>query len=170
MDYVHIEDTMEQAKIEYVSCIHAIQAEQGSGKKIALCHGCFDPLHIGHVYHFHEARAYADILVVSITSDKFILKGTGRPLFHQSQRLDMIKELKCVDYALINIFPTAVELINQLRPDFFIKGADYKNSRNKNFAREVNAINGIGGQLVVTEKKWFSSTDIIDQVGFNEFR
>lgn len=149
--------------------MHAIQLEKDSGKKIALCHGCFDPLHIGHVYHFQEARSYADILVVSITPDKFILKGTGRPLFHQSQRLDMINELRCVDFALINIHPTAVELINQLRPDYFIKGADYKNCKSDNFTREVDAINSVGGQLVVTAKKWFSSTNIIAQGGFNEF-
>ena len=56
-------------------------------KKIVLCHGVFDLVHIGHIEHFQEAKNYADILIVSVTSDKFVNKGPGRPFFSIEKRL-----------------------------------------------------------------------------------
>ena len=44
-------------------------------KKIVLCHGVFDLLHIGHINHFKEAKKLGDILVVTVTQDKFVNKG-----------------------------------------------------------------------------------------------
>ena len=57
-----------------------------SGKKIALCHGTFALLHIGHVRYFKEARKYGDILIVTLTADEFVLKGADRPIFNESLR------------------------------------------------------------------------------------
>ena len=51
------------------------------GKKIVLCHGVFDLLHIGHINYFRSSKKYGNILVVSVTSDKFVNKGPGRPAF-----------------------------------------------------------------------------------------
>ena len=51
-------------------------------KKIVLCHGVFDLLHIGHLDYFKEAKKYGDILLVTITEDKFVNKGIGRPYFN----------------------------------------------------------------------------------------
>ncbi len=56
---------------------------ESKNKKIVLCHGTFDLIHVGHIKHFASAKKYADILVVSITSDKFVLKGPGRPIFNE---------------------------------------------------------------------------------------
>ena len=53
-------------------------------KKIVLCHGVFDLLHIGHIKHFKEAKKNGEFLVVSITADKFVNKGSGRPIFNQN--------------------------------------------------------------------------------------
>ena len=52
-------------------------------KKIVLCHGVFDLLHIGHINHFKEAKSLGDILFVSITADEFVNKGPSKPLFHE---------------------------------------------------------------------------------------
>ena len=51
------------------------------GKKIVLCHGVFDLLHIGHINYLRSSKKYGNILVVSVTSDKFVNKGPGRPAF-----------------------------------------------------------------------------------------
>ena len=59
------------------------------GKKIVLCHGVFDLLHFGHLNHFEKAKSHGDILVVSITPDKFVNKGPSRPTFEESVRLEM---------------------------------------------------------------------------------
>ena len=43
-------------------------------KKIVMCHGVFDVLHLGHVKHFEEAKKLGDILIVSVTSNKYVNK------------------------------------------------------------------------------------------------
>ena len=59
--------------------------------KVVQCHGVFDLLHIGHIRHFNKAKSYGDILVVSITSDKFVKKGYNRPYFNEKLRSDKKK-------------------------------------------------------------------------------
>ena len=65
-----------------------LKKQKDKGKKIVLCHGVFDLLHIGHIKHFKEAKEFGDILVVSLTPDKYINKGPGRPAFNERLRLE----------------------------------------------------------------------------------
>ena len=60
------------------------------GKKIVLCHGVFDLLHVGHINYFKSSKVYGDILVVSVTNDKFVNKGPGRPAFSINNRLKFL--------------------------------------------------------------------------------
>ena len=69
-----------------------------NNKKIILVHGVFDLVHPGHLNYFKEAKSYGDILVVSITADKFVNKGINKPYFKQSFRLDFLSSLEIVDY------------------------------------------------------------------------
>src|SRR5580658_1034700 len=57
-----------------------------AGRKIVLCHGVFDLFHIGHLRHLKSASEFGDILVVSITGDKFVNKGPDRPAFPSELR------------------------------------------------------------------------------------
>ncbi len=50
-----------------------------NGKKIVHCHGCFDLMHPGHIKYFQSAKTMGDILVVTLTPDKFVDKGDGSP-------------------------------------------------------------------------------------------
>ena len=68
--------------------------------KVVLCSGVFDLLHLGHIYHFKEAKSHGDILVVSLTSDKYVKKGPGRPIFKFEQRVEAISALEDVDYVI----------------------------------------------------------------------
>ena len=56
-------------------------------KKIVLCHGVFDLLHTGHLNYFESAKKLGEILIVSITSDKFVNKGPGRPYFDEKKKV-----------------------------------------------------------------------------------
>ena len=67
-------------------------------KKVVLCHGVFDLVHLGHIEHFKSAKSYGDYLIVSLTLDKFIRKGPGRPLFNEQQRLEYLRQIKIIDY------------------------------------------------------------------------
>src|SRR5713226_163070 len=95
---------------------------QLGGKKIVHCHGVFDLLHIGHIKHLEAARKLGDALVVTLTPDRFVNKGPHRPAFPEQLRAQALASLVCVDYVAINEWPTAVETITRLRPDFFVKG------------------------------------------------
>ena len=95
-------------------------------KKIVLCHGVFDLLHIGHIRHFKEAKKHGDILVVSITTDKYVNKGPNRPYFNIDERAMMVSSLEDVDYVFISNYRDAINVLKTLKPNFYIKGKDYK--------------------------------------------
>ena len=104
--------------------------EKKNGKKIVMCHGVFDLLHIGHIKHFEKAKSLGEILIVSITADKFVNKGPGRPSFNEIDRLESLSAIKNIDYVVINNDYTATKLIQQIKPDIYCKGPDYKNKSN----------------------------------------
>ena len=62
-------------------------------KKIVLCHGAFDLIHPGHLDHFEQSKKFGEILIVTITADRFIKKGIHNPYFDQLTRLNNLKQL-----------------------------------------------------------------------------
>ena len=97
-----------------------------SDKKIVLCHGVFDLLHVGHIRHFEHAKKLGDILVVTLTADRYVNKGPHRPAFPEDLRAESLAALDCVDYVAINRWPLATEPIERLRPHVYVKGSDYR--------------------------------------------
>ena len=79
-----------------------ILLEKSKNKKIIHCHGVFDLIHIGHIKHLQSAKNEGDFLVVSLTSDKFVNKGPGRPVFNYNLRAEVISSLECVDAVIVN--------------------------------------------------------------------
>src|SRR5215216_532762 len=86
-----------------------VERKRGAQKRIVHCHGVFDLLHIGHVRHFDQARKLGDLLVVTLTPDRFVNKGVGRPAFTESLRAEFLANLASIDYVAINHWPTAVD-------------------------------------------------------------
>ena len=82
---------------------------QKFGKKISLVHGVFDIFHIGHKRHFEVAKSMADILVVSLTTDRFVNKGPSRPIFNQDLRAEMISFFEVVDYVVLSNYESAID-------------------------------------------------------------
>ena len=133
--------------------------------KTSLVHGVFDILHIGHKRYFEEAKALADILIVSITTDKFVNKGPSRPIFNNNLRAEMLASLECIDYVVMSENETAVNIINQIKPNFYVKGNDYKDLKkdlSKNIYKEKKAVKKNRGKLVFTDNIQFSSSNIIN--------
>lgn len=135
------------------------------GKTIAQCHGCFDLLHPGHIKHFEAAKRKADIVVVTITPDRFVNKGPGRPVFNEQLRMESIAAMEAVDYVALNNAPTAVEVIKLVKPDYYVKGQDYK-EREKDITKgiydEEAAVESVGGKIYFTEEITFSSSSLIN--------
>jgi len=97
-------------------------------KSIVFTNGCFDLLHIGHIKLLEQAKPLGDELIVAINSDSSIhdLKGPGRPIIPEAERAHIISSLSSVDYVIIFSESTPINLIQELKPDILVKGADYK--------------------------------------------
>jgi D-beta-D-heptose 7-phosphate kinase/D-beta-D-heptose 1-phosphate adenosyltransferase len=97
------------------------------GLRIGFTNGCFDLLHPGHVALMSQARAACDRLVVGLNSDASVrrLKGKGRPVQGEAARAAVLSSLASVD--LVVIFPedTPLNIIEAIKPDVLVKGADY---------------------------------------------
>lgn len=135
--------------------------------KTVLAHGCFDVLHAGHLKHFEAAKKYGDRLIVSITSDRFVNKGPGRPYFTSERRAAMVGALRCVDEVVISDEPTALGVIHSVKPDFYVKGQDYQDATKDvtgEIENERKAVESHGGKLVFTGDEVFSSSNIINTI------
>jgi len=118
-------------KVRTVDEIAAIvQQLARAGKTVVQAHGTFDLLHLGHVRHLEAARKHGDVLVVTLTADRFVNKGPGRPVFTEILRAEMLATLQYVDWVAINESPDAVSAIACIKPHIYIKGQDYQNNNN----------------------------------------
>lgn len=134
------------------------------GKIIVHCHGTFDLLHRGHLHQFEQAAREGDILVVSITPDRFVFKGPGRPVFREDVRTEMVAALGLVDYVTLNDASNSVALIHLLRPQVYVKGGSYAEQRHdlsKDLGQEVRAIEAIGGRMHFTHEIPVHSTPLL---------
>lgn len=142
-----------------------LNCERSEGRRIVLCHGVFDLVHPGHVLHFKAAREFGDLLVVTVTPDRYVNKGPGRPVFNEQLRAETLAALEYIDYVAINEWPTAVETIHRLRPYVYVKGSDYTDG-GKDLTgaidREEEAINSVGGRTRFTNELSFSSTELLN--------
>jgi rfaE bifunctional protein nucleotidyltransferase chain/domain len=137
-----------------------------TGKVLVHCHGVFDLLHPGHVRHFEAAKPRGDILVVTVTPDKYVAKGPGRPVFNERLRAESVAALGCVDYVAVNEWPTAVNTIKLLRPHVYVKGNDYQDPESdltQGIRLEEQALKELGGSIEFTSEISFSSTELLNQ-------
>lgn len=143
-----------------------VRQERSGGRKIVLAHGVFDLLHMGHVRHLEAARRHGDLLVVTLTADRFVNKGLGRPAFPEHLRAEMIAAIEYVDLVAINHAPDATTVIRAVRPDVYVKGTDYADSSadvTGKIVTERELVESFGGKLVLTDEISFSSSNLINR-------
>jgi D-beta-D-heptose 7-phosphate kinase/D-beta-D-heptose 1-phosphate adenosyltransferase len=101
------------------------------GRKIAFTNGCFDLFHAGHLHSLEQAGSHGDILFVAVNDDSSIsrLKGSGRPIIPQEQRLAIVAALSCVDHVILMDDDTPHRILNSVRPHVLAKGAPYTPSQ-----------------------------------------
>lgn len=133
-------------------------------KTFGLCHGVFDLLHIGHLKHFNEAKSKCDYLIVSITSDAYVNKGTNKPHFPENIRMQMVESLKPVDFVIISNSSSSVNIINLIKPDFYFKHIEYKNKNKNDKIHEEKAIvkKNKGKTIFLDTEKYSSSSLLLD--------
>jgi D-beta-D-heptose 7-phosphate kinase/D-beta-D-heptose 1-phosphate adenosyltransferase len=121
----HNEQAGKQRALE--ALLPELARHRAAGRKIVFTNGCFDLIHLGHVKYFQFAKAQGDLLVVGVNTDSSIrrLKGTKRPIIGESDRVSVLEELESIDYLVRFDDDTPQRLIEAIRPDVLVKGADY---------------------------------------------
>ena len=135
------------------------------GKKTALCHGVFDLVHPGHIIHLEQAKAMADILVVSITAAEYVRKGPGRPYFDDEMRMKTLASLECVDYVMLSEGYTVDDIVECVEPDIYVKGEEYARAEDDitgKISEEKALVEKHGGRIEYTTGQTFSSTNLIN--------
>lgn len=146
------------------------------GKKIVFCTGCYDILQSGHAVFFNQCKEFGDILVVGVGRDSVIteLKGPGRPVNPENNRVYLIAALQDVDYAVLNdkkILPGKIDfknILEELRPDTFILNDDDSGLKAKKAICDSLGIKINFVQRIVPEElEPTSTTRIIDKINFS---
>jgi D-beta-D-heptose 7-phosphate kinase/D-beta-D-heptose 1-phosphate adenosyltransferase len=120
---------------------------RASGKRIVFTNGCFDLIHLGHVKYFQFAKKQGDLLVVGVNTDESIqrLKGPKRPIVNEQDRIGVLEELESIDYLIRFDDDTPLKLIEMIRPDVLVKGADYTKERVVGW----DLVEGYGGRIAL---------------------
>jgi rfaE bifunctional protein nucleotidyltransferase chain/domain len=100
---------------------------QKSGKTVVVTNGCFDILHVGHVRYLQKTKSFADYSIVLMNSDKSVraIKGPTRPINSEDDRAEVLCALSCVDYVVMFDENSPRNLLDEIKPDVYTKGADY---------------------------------------------
>jgi D-beta-D-heptose 7-phosphate kinase/D-beta-D-heptose 1-phosphate adenosyltransferase len=133
------------------------------GLKVGFTNGCFDLLHPGHLSVLRQARAACDFLIVAINSDASVkrLKGPQRPVQNQAGRADILSALDMVDMVIVFEEDTPLGLIKEIKPDFLIKGGQYKLEEVVGY----EVVTAYGGKIVRADmEEGFSTTNMIARI------
>lgn len=114
-------------RLDLDSLVHVRQKLRAEGKRVVFANGIFDVLHAGHIEYLAASRALGDVLIVGVNSDasERELKGPGRPIYKEHERLALLEEIRFVDYIIVFEEATCENLLRSLHPDVHSKGTDY---------------------------------------------
>ena len=124
---------------------------------------------MGHLEHFKSAKKFGNHLIVSVTQDKYIKKGPGRPLFNEQQRIEFLKNIKIIDEVILSKSESSIDIINLVKPNFYVKGPDYKDyfkDKTKKIILEEKAVKKNGGKIKFTNDFTYSSSNILNTNNF----
>jgi rfaE bifunctional protein nucleotidyltransferase chain/domain len=152
------------SKIISRSALSRISRRMGrNGERLVLTNGCFDLLHAGHVRLLRESRRLGEALAVAVNSDASVrkLKGHGRPVIGERERLEILAALEAVDYVLLFNEETPERLIRAVRPAVLVKGGDWGRAR----VVGRKTVEEDGGEVrILPLRKGVSTTRIIRRI------
>jgi D-beta-D-heptose 7-phosphate kinase/D-beta-D-heptose 1-phosphate adenosyltransferase len=148
-----------------------VRHRQQAGERAVFTNGCFDLLHLGHVRYLQEARSLGDFLILGLNSDESTrqLKGQGRPLVPEMERVEILAALTCIDYVTIFSEPTANALVRLLQPAIYVKGGDYAGAQGNipdlNRLPEARVVQEYGGTVkLIPYVQQHSTTELIEAI------
>ncbi len=135
-------------KFQSMKALSRIVADlKRKGKRIVLTNGCFDLLHAGHILLFSASRKEGDVLIAAIDDDDAVraLKGPGRPVIGQKERIRILSALDAIDYVTLFSHGELENLIRAIRPDVLTKGSNYSEETVEGRA----LVESLGGRVVL---------------------
>ena len=152
------------SKIKNIEELKNIVVElKKQNKKIVTTNGVFDFLHIGHIRYLKEAKKLGDVLIVAINSDSSTkkIKGPIRPLNNEKDRAEVLAALQCVDYVAIFNEENPIKFLEEIKPDFHVKGGDYEPEQ----IIEKDVVIKNGGKVHLIDKiEGYSTTRFIHRI------
>lgn len=140
-----------------------IEERKHKGEKVVLANGCFDLIHVGHIRYLRESKEKGDILVVALNSDSSVrkLKGKGRPILQEQERVEIISSFEFVDYVTFFDELNVEKVLLTLKPDTHAKGSDYT----KDTVPERETVKEYGGAIAITGgPKVKSTSQLIEEI------
>ena len=134
------------------------------GHRVVFTNGCFDLIHPGHVSLLSQARSACDRLIVGLNTDASArrLKGPSRPIQSETARSIVLASLAPVDLVILFDEDTPLALIERVRPDVLIKGADYSLEQ----VVGADLVRSYGGQVMLARlEQGHSTTGTIERAG-----
>jgi cytidyltransferase-like protein len=119
-----------------------------------------------------QAKKLGDILVVGVVSDRFF-KKREQTFFNEKERLEFVEVLECVDFAILNDAPDAIETITQIMPDIYAKGEDVRKKAmnpSENLYKEIGALLTLGGEIHFTKSLPVHTSDLLAKLADVERR
>lgn len=136
---------------------------KNENNRLVFTNGCFDILHPGHIQYLNDAAALGDKLIVGLNSDSSVrqIKGPHRPIFSEAFRLAMLEALRSVDAVILFSEETPLKLIQQIKPDFLVKGGDYRVDQ----VVGAEYVQSYGGEVrILSFVEGYSTSAIINQI------
>jgi rfaE bifunctional protein nucleotidyltransferase chain/domain len=161
--YTHRAKTLQQKILPADTARDMVTNWQRDGLVVGFTNGCFDIMHAGHVTLLQDAKANCDRLIVGMNSDASVsrLKGPTRPVNHDADRAQLLAALSMVDMVILFEEDTPLALLEALKPNLLMKGADYT----KENVVGWQLVESYGGKVVLLPlKEGYSTTGLIEKM------
>lgn len=99
--------------------------------------GVFDLFHIGHLNLLKNAKGMCDKLIVGVTSDELANHRGKHPVIPFSDRIEIIRSLRCVDAVVAQTDMNKLEMCKKLQANIMFVGDDwYRSPRWEEYEKE----------------------------------
>ncbi len=151
LDAFHISELLDTERkiVSLGAALEQVERWRQRGLRVGFTNGCFDLVHPGHVSLLNQARAACDRLIVGLNSDESVrrLKGSSRPVQGETARATVLASLGMVDMVVIFSEDTPMRLLEAIRPEVLVKGADYSIDE----VVGAGLVQGYGGRVVLAD-------------------
>lgn len=131
--------------------------------------GGFDPLHIGHIKYFRDAKKLGDKLIVILNTDDFLKKKKGYVFMPFEERKEVVENIRYVEEVVgcIDKDQTVCKTLEFLKPHIFAKGGDrtLDNIPEREICEKlsIKMVFGVGGEKIQSSS-WLINKRVNEEI------